>query len=293
MKTDFLYTFLSVIQTKSFTKTAHMTNLSQSTVSHRILELEKLFDCQLFHRLQGRVELTTSGKALIPYAQDVLALQSQAFNELHNLSDTTQNIKIGSVHAFYDCFLEQHIDAAIDHSDYTLSLYLKHSKEVIHGVVSGKYDIGISHFPSNYHHYHSKHLLSDPVIFVSANPKTNYASGIYYAQLTTLPVFDTNFFEQKVADFIFGQQTFKLTVDIGAKIIPYLIKNKAYAFLPKAYAQTFIDDGLLYEIPLMDYRIPPLDYFLIYSKELDTENNIITSFVQKLTRSFESELHHD
>ena len=115
MNIDFYTTFLTVMQTKSFTKTAHITNLSQSTVSNRIIELEKHFDCNLFQRKAGRIEPTQDALDLVAYAEDIITTHNSAKHKL-NHKHKSRDVKIGSVHAFYDSMLEPFVQMQLSPS---------------------------------------------------------------------------------------------------------------------------------------------------------------------------------
>ena len=50
MDTNTLRTFVTLAEVKSFTRTAKMMFVSQSTITNRVRELEKELDAQLFSR---------------------------------------------------------------------------------------------------------------------------------------------------------------------------------------------------------------------------------------------------
>ena len=70
---DGLETFLAVVQAGSFSGAARRQNLTQSTVSTRIRELEMALDRTLFHRTTRQVRLTPDGRRLVGHARRVLA----------------------------------------------------------------------------------------------------------------------------------------------------------------------------------------------------------------------------
>lgn len=47
------------------------------------------------------------------------------------------------------------------------------------------------------------------------------------------------------------------------EIIPFLLQYPYYAFLPRKLIEKELKDGLLIEIPLLDYHIPPLQSYII------------------------------
>ena len=68
--------FLTIVNTKSISKTAETLFLSQPTISHRLKMLEKELDFALITRSKGfkQIELTPEGVDFIPIAERMLSL---------------------------------------------------------------------------------------------------------------------------------------------------------------------------------------------------------------------------
>ena len=68
--------FLTIVNTKSISKTAETLFLSQPTISHRLKVLEKELDFALITRSKGfkQIELTPEGTEFIPIAERMLSL---------------------------------------------------------------------------------------------------------------------------------------------------------------------------------------------------------------------------
>ncbi len=63
--------FLHVVQTKSFTQTAKNLGYSQSAVSQAVKSLEEELGTILFDRSRDHLELTSDGKAYLPYLESI------------------------------------------------------------------------------------------------------------------------------------------------------------------------------------------------------------------------------
>ncbi len=79
--------FVSVAQTLNFSEAARQNFVSQSTVSRGIKEIEKELGANLFTRTKRNVVLTPEGKALLPFAMEIIDnLNSATFtiDKLHH-----------------------------------------------------------------------------------------------------------------------------------------------------------------------------------------------------------------
>lgn len=67
-------TFLAVCRKGSFLKAGKALGRTQANVSKIIAGMEKKLDMQLFVRVRSGAELTLGGRAVIPYAQEIMAV---------------------------------------------------------------------------------------------------------------------------------------------------------------------------------------------------------------------------
>ncbi len=96
MDVNQLNCFISVAQTLNFSEAARRNYVSQSTVSRYISELEKEFGVQLFTRSHRDVIITHEGKALLPYALDVVNTLDKAKTVIKQMRDgSTGKLTIG------------------------------------------------------------------------------------------------------------------------------------------------------------------------------------------------------
>src|SRR6201988_4792355 len=78
MELRHLATFTAVAEEGSFTRAAERLHVVQSAVSAGVRTLERELGTQLFERSTHRVELTDSGRALLPEARATLAAAQAA-----------------------------------------------------------------------------------------------------------------------------------------------------------------------------------------------------------------------
>lgn len=86
MTLDQLETFVSIARTHSFSRAAVLLGLAQPTLSGRIGALESELGSQLFLRHGHSLELSETGRALLPYAERMLALRAEGVAEAQRLA---------------------------------------------------------------------------------------------------------------------------------------------------------------------------------------------------------------
>ena len=64
--------FLTVAEQKSFVRAAQVLNVTQSAASHTIAKTEEEYSYPFFIRNKNNVELTSSGRILMPYVRRLL-----------------------------------------------------------------------------------------------------------------------------------------------------------------------------------------------------------------------------
>ena len=95
-----LEAFLHVAQYRSFTRAAKALELTQPSLSARMLTLEREIGEPLFHRMGRGVRLTDTGRAFLPYVQramETLKDAQDALNASHHVS--VGKLQVGSARA--------------------------------------------------------------------------------------------------------------------------------------------------------------------------------------------------
>ena len=82
MDIESMKTFMVLAKTKNYTRAANQLFVAQSTVTNRIIELEKELDFKLFRRTNRSVELTAEGAKFRIYAEKVIELTDTSLAEI-------------------------------------------------------------------------------------------------------------------------------------------------------------------------------------------------------------------
>jgi DNA-binding transcriptional LysR family regulator len=96
--------FATVARLGNFTRAAELLYLTQPTVSQQIATLEAQVGAPLIERLPRRLRLTSAGEALLPYAEQILALADEATEAARaaaGLADRTLRLGVGHTLATY------------------------------------------------------------------------------------------------------------------------------------------------------------------------------------------------
>jgi DNA-binding transcriptional LysR family regulator len=82
MQLDHIVTFLDIIESRNFNRTAERLGLTQSTISTRIKNLENAIGSELFHRGRTGAEPTAAGRRFEAYARAMVSTWSQARHDV-------------------------------------------------------------------------------------------------------------------------------------------------------------------------------------------------------------------
>lgn len=92
---ELLRTFLAIVDTRSFTKTAQSLGISQPTVSGHIKRLQEQLETDLLDRSVPGVRLTEQGEIVASYARQILAAHDELFERIERGRSTISRLRIG------------------------------------------------------------------------------------------------------------------------------------------------------------------------------------------------------
>ena len=133
--------FISVAQTLNFSEAARRNYVSQSTVSRYISDLEKEFGVKLFTRSHRDVIITSEGKILLTYAQEMVSSLKKAKTVISQMREGGQGkIKIGcditSMTFPSQCIAE----FSKHYPNISIDLCRLSTDDLLHSISTGEYD---------------------------------------------------------------------------------------------------------------------------------------------------------
>lgn len=267
MNFELLETFITLAKENNFSTTAERLFVSQSTVTKRIAELEKLLNATLFSRSNKHVALTPEGSIFLDYATRILELQTASIEKLHALVHYRQHLRIGTTNSLYECHLFDKIQAFYSHPDHAVKIVIGHSTDLQTGLLDGALDVIFSFIPLRKAGYDCLPFERDQLVLVTSYDTIRFKEGIKKNELTNIDYLMCNFALQEVGQFIRElfplHHPFKFEIDNSTKLIPYLKKGNCYSFLPKKMIAAHLDSRELRIIPLIDFVTPVIHSYVI------------------------------
>lgn len=275
---DSLRAFLSVAQNTSFAKAATQLNLSSSSVSRHVAELEKELGVILLTRSTRKVALTEAGKTLFEQASQIVASLDELGGNLKEISrHISGSVSISAPWWFSTDFLPTTL--AELHQKYPeLKIHLD-SEDNILDPHEGQYDIYLRFGRLNDSGLVAKVITEDKYWLVAApsyikkngipkEPKALLTHQIFAFRFTKPHT--SWFFKQGKKQFRISLQHAWLITNNPATIYHSTLLGEGIALLPALSVGNDLHQGRLIRL-LSEYKITPnrLDnyLYLIYSKD--------------------------
>ena len=139
--TAFLRTFVTLADTRSFSRTGILVGRSQSAVSGQIKKLEEVFDRQLIERDTRNVRLTPDGEKLLGYARDMIA-SADAMLARFRSQEIAGEVRFGSPEDFTTAHLPDILAAFMDaHPQVMLHVSCALTRTLIDEFEAGLHDL--------------------------------------------------------------------------------------------------------------------------------------------------------
>ena len=280
MNIEYLRTFILLTDVKIFSKLANELKMSQSTLSHRISQIENEFgDIKLINRTTRRFELTEEGSIFLEFAKRIVELYDESKKKLAKYSDKiTEDIIISAstlpgshiLPKFIAQFREQYPNAnfkiIINNSEQSLKLIKKNQVDFagigsFMGYVGDNFDvikIGEEHLKfvcSPNHELVKKHKII-PFKELIKFPFISREKGS-----GTRDIFEHNFLEHNKLDI-------KLAMDNNDSIISAIYESDYISVLSETIAQKAVNAKLITFLEIEEYPIiTSRDIYFIKPKE--------------------------
>lgn len=254
-----LATFKTIIETGSFSAAAEKLSYTQSTITFQINQLEQELSVKLFEKVGRRMVLTSAGKALIPYVDEVL----ESVNKLNyfekDLEACQGELRVGVAETFLCYQLPSVLHAFVQQAPKAkLLIRSMNCYDIRNELIQGALDIGIFYqdiggFGNS---LAARSLGTYPVVLLaSPNIRARFPDFIAPNQQMQIPLIINEqncvfreIFEKYLAD---NAIILDHTIELGSiHTIKRLVENDVgVSFLPRYVAEEELKRGSLVEIP--------------------------------------------
>jgi DNA-binding transcriptional LysR family regulator len=165
LQTDWLRSFVAVVDTGSLSSAAGEVNRSQSAVSMQLKKLESALGLRIVNRNSRTLELTPDGETLLSYARRILDLHGEAQIALQR-EQLSGRVRLGVPDDYAERYLTPVLRRfAPQHSGVEIELICEQSTSLIPRVASGELDIALV---SRDHARRGTLLFHEPMVWVGA-----------------------------------------------------------------------------------------------------------------------------
>lgn len=192
MQVDLIETFLDLMETRSFNRTAERLNITQSTVSHRVKALEAQFNRKLFTRNKGGTVPTAAGLRFLDYAKALQNQWHEATRAVTNAGALERSMRLGIQHDLAEAFAGEWL-SAIRLELPTTEIYMEadYSNQMNRDLGAGDLDLAMLYTPHYLPDLHYERIGDLHYVMVSAD--TSSLSDVRiesYIQAIYSPAFD-------------------------------------------------------------------------------------------------------
>lgn len=285
-------TFLTVANTKSFSRSAEILHVAQTTISVRIQQLERSIGKKLFNRNTRNLELTDSGIALYPYIDKAMELIEEGKSVMELANRFTGKLSIGGLNSLWNITFSGYISTFNkSHPNIAIKLISGHTPEIYSKIREGIIDIGFVSTPPVNQFFDIIPLYSEGILLVKSPSFDLNGETIDLSSCSNFPFIHMDWghpFSDWLELETGGMNFSGVEVDSSTLLIELLKSNTGIGFLLKSLAKEYIQSGELEEVPYECKSPSPLKtIYLTYSKknQFKLEIEQFASFMKQMSET--------
>lgn len=283
MNYDFYKTFVTLAETKNFSKAAEKLNIVQSTVSNRIQELEKYFGTDLFLRTNKSVSLTKAGQNFLPYAKRIVAIDEEGLGMINKLN-YKDTIKIGTVHSFYSGYIKSITKKFMNFQpNISIEIILNHTPDLLQMLSDNLVDIGFVCAIPKSNKFTCLKIIKDEIILVAKN-SNEYKTELDIADFKSIPLLyaDTgDSLIEYIEEQLHTKLDFKFSINQILEIIDYVCEGYGYAFVLKSLVTQWLHNEDLKEVKIKNLPPCTVEGYVVAEKA-NIKKEVLENFINLL-----------
>ncbi len=300
MKIEYLRNFIKLVNYKSFSELARDLQISQSTISHQISQLEKIFGVILINRSTKKFEITEAGKTLLDYSQKIIDLYDSCVIDLEEYGNVKlEEIVISASTTPGSHILPRNIAEFRDNNpNVNFKININNSLKSIENIVKNLADFaGVGSFLNyNKDNFEFIKIGEDQLKFIcSPNHKLleNTKNLVNFADIVKFPFVwrekgsgMRNAFERQFPDY--KKLKIKLEMNDNDSIISAVSESKYISIMSEMMAINAEKAGLIKILEIKGFpQIVKRDLFFIKSKNKEL-SKLKISFWEYIKKKYEN-----
>ena len=267
-----LLTFVLLAENNSFTKTAELQHIVQSTVSARIHDLENELGKTLFRRDNRRVELTAAGTLYVDYAKRLISLYEESKSKIGTSKYFDRRLTIGSLDIIWRSALHKVVQKFVRKNPNVSIHSINYSTNFITPLLLDRtIDVAFICLPIRMQTIRCMPAFYDDVILV-ANPEHQIASKSFVEldELKEIPFVYGDMggtFNEWFDKNMKGANNLGIRFDVTSLMMPFLTDGYGPGFILRSMADKELREGRLVEIPLLSNDpLPRWESYMAFDK---------------------------
>lgn len=174
-----LKTFINVAETKNFTKSASLLNMTQPAISQHIKFLESHYNVKLFRKGKNTLELTSEGEFLYKNALELYRISMYIENSLENSSSFIKRYRLGASLTIAGYTMPKLIGKYMDkNKNVDIILNIDNTENIMNKLLDGQIDLGAVEGPFDKTKVKYTTFKKDELILI-VSPKHPFAKRKY------------------------------------------------------------------------------------------------------------------
>lgn len=264
---DSLKVFITVANTKNFSKAAKVLNLTQPAISFQIQTLEQYYQTMLFDRVNRHVKLTESGELLLEYALSMNDLQAELERKMQQLTGQVKgNLTIGASRTVGEYIMPYIVSAfKKEYPDVDIALEIYNTRQVENNIMNNTINVGLVESDiSNKKLFYQDFLDDELVLIVSSNHRWASEETISLLELKDEPFIIREagsgsrlVFEQALLDSDFDIENLNIIMEIGniTAIKTIVASGLGVSVVSKWAAEDMVNSGEICILRIKEFTI--------------------------------------
>ena len=264
MDTEWARTFLAVVATGSFVRTAERLHVTQSTVSARIRALEERLGSRLFVRNKSGASLTPAGRQFQRHAATLVRTVEQAQQDAGIVHGYRAVLTVGARFALWVELLLRWLPLMRELApDVSLRAEIDAEAGLMNRLVERGMDIGVMYTPESRPGLTVEFLLEEQLELVCSEPATG-ESGEGFVYVDWGPDFHV-MHSMNFPDF----GTPALVVGIAWLGLQHILTSGGSGYFPRRLVRRYVESGRLFRVP--DAPTFALPAYMVYPSDGDPD----------------------